>query len=126
MQKKFLAATVLAAASAATILGAGSASADDVHQIYFAYNTDNGYVSGHLQGFSHDTYQVDARGGQVMIVDAGPNWSDTVVTITGPTGTLSYERQWSRVVLPYNGSYQLRVSSPSHQTVDYGLSVKID
>ncbi|WP_460717201.1 hypothetical protein [Nocardia heshunensis] len=126
MNKKFLAAAVLAAASTATILGTGPASADDVHQIYFAYNTDNGYVSGHLQGFSHDTYQVDARGGQVMIVDAGPDWSDTVVTITGPTGTLSYEHQWSRVVLPCDGSYQLRVSSPHHNTTDYGMSVKID
>ncbi|MGV9666056.1 hypothetical protein ACWDUL_06365 [Nocardia niigatensis] len=126
MKEKFLAAAVLAAASTATILGAGPASADDVHQIYFAYNTDNGYVSGRLTGFSHDTYQVDARGGQVMIVEASPNWSDATVTVTGPTGTLSYQHQWTRVVLPVNGSYRLTISSPSHATIDYGMSVKID
>ncbi|MGW5109231.1 hypothetical protein [Nocardia sp. NPDC004123] len=126
MKKKFLAATVLAAASTATILGAGPASADDVHQIYFAYGADNGYVSGRLTGFGHDTYQVDAHGGQVMVVDATPYWSDATVTITGPTGTLSYQHQWTSVTLPVNGSYRLTVSSPSHSTVDYGLSVKID
>ncbi|MFF2551269.1 hypothetical protein ACFVUS_09710 [Nocardia sp. NPDC058058] len=126
MKKKLLATAVLAAASTATILGSGTASADNVHQIYFAYGTDNGYVSGRLTGFSHDTYQVDARGGQVMIVDANPNWSDVVVTVTGPTGTLSYQNQWTRVVLPVNGSYQLTVTSPHHNTIDYGMSVKID
>ncbi|MEC3916932.1 hypothetical protein [Nocardia sp. CDC160] len=126
MQKKFLAAAILAAASTATILGTGPASADDVHQIYFAYGTDHGYVNGHIQGFGHETYQVDARGGQVMIVEASPNWSDAVVTVTGPTGTLVWQRQWSRVVLPVNGSYQLKVTSPSHATIDYGMSVQID
>ncbi|AYF72892.1 hypothetical protein D7D52_02320 [Nocardia yunnanensis] len=126
MKKKFLAAAALAAASTATILGAGPASAADAQHIYFAYGTDNGYVSGRLIGFSHDSYVLDAHGGQVMIVDANPNWSDVTVTVSGPTGVLSYQHQWRRVVLPANGSYRLEVSSPSHQTIDYGLSVKID
>ncbi|APA95746.1 hypothetical protein [Nocardia seriolae] len=125
MTKKFLAAALLAAASTATILGSGTASADDNH-IYFAYGTDNGHVDGRLIGFSHDTWKLDARGGQVMIVDANPNWSDVVVTITGPTGTLSYQRQWSRVTLPVTGTYELTVTSPHHNTIDYGMNVKID
>ncbi|GAB3209643.1 hypothetical protein GCM10027262_31750 [Nocardia tengchongensis] len=127
MNKKFFAATVLAAATtAATVLGAGSAAADSARQIHFAYGTDNAFVSGHIQGFGSDTYRLDARGGQTMIISAAPYWSDTVVTIKGPTGTLANQQQWARVTLPVNGSYELVVTSPGHNTLDYGLGVKID
>ncbi|MEU1208159.1 hypothetical protein [Nocardia sp. NPDC005825] len=126
MKKKFIASAVLAAASAATILGTGSASADETRQIHFAYGTDNGFVSGHLQGFDSDHYKLDARGGQTMIVSAAPYWSDVVVTVKGPTGTLTSGQQWAKFTLPVNGSYELVVTSPQHRTLDYGLGVKID
>lgn len=127
MNKKFLAAAVVAAATTtATVLGTGSAAADSARQIHFAKNTDNAFVSGHLQGWSTDTYRLDARGGQSMVISAAPYWSDTVVTIKGPTGTLANQQQWARVTLPVNGSYELVVTSAGHNTLDYGLGVKIN
>lgn len=126
MKKKFLASVVLAAASTATILGTGPATADNVQQIYFAHGSDNGYIGGRLTGYSKDTYRVDAKGGQVMRVEAYPTWADVTVTVTGPTGTLSNQNQQTWVSLPTNGSYQIVVSSPHHSTVDYGIGVKIN